>query len=244
MEPVMITINGEKVDYEVKNGYALISRKWRTDDDIVIDFPMPVRRIKASEAIGNDRNKVALQRGPLLYCLEGIDQSGGKVFPLYLPDSTAISPRFRKDPMGGIVVLKTSTLTAIPYCLWNNRGPSEMAVWIPMDSATAIPVPEPTIASRAVATASTDWAPGLNDQFEPGNSSDTDKSFFYWWLKKGTEEWVQYDFDSVYSVSEVKVYWFVFDHYDYVCRPPAEWRILYQKGGEWIPVSHPSPYSL
>lgn len=281
-KPIRIEVNGKPADFPVINGYAVISRKWGSKDNIRVYFPMPVRRIRAHDSVVYNRNKVALQRGPLVYCLEGIDQPGEKVFPLYIPDTNGITSQFRQDLLGGIVTLSTTgkrlqntndyqtqmnnhhittndhhittndhqlntsnhLTTAIPYCLWNNRGRSEMIVWIPENAETAIPEPNATIASRAVATASTDWAPGLNDQFEPKLSTDTDKSFFYWWLKKGTSEWVQYDFDQSYPVSEVQVYWLKFDHYDYVCRPPAEWKILYKKGGEWLPVAHPSLYGL
>jgi hypothetical protein len=183
-----------------------------------------------------------------MYCLEGIDQDGGKVFPRFLPDTLEILPQFRDDLMGGITILTMDggslPRTAIPYAFWNNRGRSPMLVWIPINAETAIPEPDPTIASRSVASASTDWAPGLNDQFEPLNSSDTDKYFFYWWLKKGTTEWVQYDFAQPYTVSQVQVYWLHFDHYDYVCRPPAEWKILYQTRNGWMPVRTKDPFGV
>lgn len=269
-EPVRIEVNGNPTDFSVINGYASVSRKWSSNDSVRIYLPMPIRRVRAHDSVVYNRNKIAFQRGPMVYCLEGIDQPGGKVFPLYISDTADIASHYDNDMFGGIVILSMpgnrfmnssdhqmtmnnnlittnnkiipTQLTAIPYCYWNNRGRSEMIVWIPENSETAIPEPEPTIASKAVATASTDWAPGLNDQFEPKLSTDTDKSFFYWWLKKGTHEWVQYDFDQSYKVSQVQVYWLKFDHYDYVCRPPVEWSISYRRGNEWIPVNHHSPY--
>jgi hypothetical protein len=81
----------------------------------------------------------------------------------------------------------------------------------------------------------------LNDGFEPRDSADTDKPFFYWWLKKGTGEWVEYTFDRTYTVTGVQVYWLNFDHYDYVCRPPQGWEILYKAGEEWRPVRPAAP---
>ncbi|MDD5508235.1 MAG: glycoside hydrolase family 127 protein [Bacteroidales bacterium] len=271
---VDIQVNGKVADYRLDKGYAVLHRRWTKGDRVDIDLPMPVRRTRSNDAVINNRNKVALQRGPLIYCLEGVDQPGSALFSSFLPDTAKITSSFREDLLGGIVVLETEGmslpttttndcqmtmndhqittnnnqittnihLTAIPYACWNNRGKSPMVVWIPVNAQTAVPEPVPTIASKAVATASTDWAPGLNDQFEPVNSRDTDKYFFYWWLKKGTTEWVQYDFDRPYTVSEVRVYWLLFDHYDYVCRPPAEWKILYQKGSEWLPVINRDPY--
>ena len=257
-----IQVNGKVANYRPDKGYAVLHRHWKKGDRVDIALPMPVRRIRANDAVVNDRNKVALQRGPLIYCLEGADQETDHLFSVYLPDTADVKARYREDLLGGIVILEThgmslptattndnqmttnDHLTALPYACWNNRGKSPMVVWIPVNAQTAIPEPAPTIASKAAATASTDWAPGLNDQFEPANSRDTDKYFFYWWLKKGTTEWVQYDFDSPYTVSEVQVYWLLFDHYDYVCRPPVEWKILYQKGSEWLPVINRDPYGL
>ncbi len=264
-----ILVNGRSADYRLDNGYAVLHRHWKQGDRVDIDLPMPVRRIRANDAVVNDRDKVALQRGPIIYCLEGADQSGNALFSTYLPDTATITSSFREDLLGGIVILETHGISlpttstnnnlittnnnlittnnlfiAIPYACWNNRGKSPMLVWIPVNAETAIPEPTPTIASTATATASTDWAPGLNDQFEPVNSRDTDKYFFYWWLKKGTTEWVQYDFERPYTVTEVQVYWLNFDHYDYVCRPPAEWRMLYRMGAEWKPVRNDTPNGL
>ncbi|MCK4942702.1 MAG: glycoside hydrolase family 127 protein, partial [Candidatus Aminicenantes bacterium] len=67
--------------------------------------------------------------------------------------------------------------------------------------------------------------------------------FFCWWLKKGTKEWVEYTFDQPYLISGVQVYWLNFDHYDYICRPPRTWKILYRQGDRWVPVRSASPYS-
>ncbi|HOW25335.1 MAG TPA: glycoside hydrolase family 127 protein [Bacteroidales bacterium] len=260
-----IRINGTLADYQLDRGYAILHRHWKKGDQVEIALPMPVRRVKANDAVINDRNKVALQRGPVMYCLEGKDQPSDHLFSVFLPDTGQIIATYRKDLLGGVMILemtgkslpsihdhqmttndnlitKNIHLTAIPYACWNNRGKSPILVWIPVNAETAITEPSPTIASRATATASTDWAPGLNDQFEPTSSRDTDKYFFYWWLKKGTNEWVQYDFDQQYTVSEVQVYWLMFDHYDYVCRPPEEWTISYQNGTDWIPVSNREPY--
>jgi hypothetical protein len=143
----------------------------------------------------------------------------------------------------GAAIEKDIEIKAIPYYAWNNRGQSRMLVWIPKSRGAAIVEPEATIASKSKPTASVYWADGLNDGFEPLNSGDTDKMFFYWWLKKGTTEWVEYTFDQPYVVSEVQVYWLNFDHYDFVCRPPASWEILYRQGEKWVRVQSPSQYT-
>lgn len=132
---VNLLVNGKTVDAPVQNGFIKIDRKWKKGDKVELILPMPVRKIIAHEKVEADRGLIALQRGPLVYCLEGKDQPAGKVFAYDLPDTSTITPRYREDLLGGIMVLEMNgkslyPLTAIPYCYWANRGPGEMAVWI------------------------------------------------------------------------------------------------------------------
>jgi len=258
-EKVSILKKGKPISYETLNGYAVIPGTWQKGETIDIQFPMPVRRIISNKKVVNDTGKIALQRGPIVYCLEGKDNDNGFLFDTVIPAQSEIRSRFEKDLLNGVVTLgfqgkkfvrendrvmeKAVDLKAIPYHTWNNRGPDFMLVWIPGNKDAAVIKPKPTIASTSKPSASTKWAPGLNDGFEPKHSADTDKQFFYWWLKKGTEEWVQYTFDKPQTVKEVQVYWLNFDHYDYICRPPASWEVLYKKGDQWLPMQSPTPYT-
>lgn len=151
--PVRVCINGKEQEAEIQNGFFRIDRRWKKGDIVELSLPMPVRKIIAHENVETNRDRVALQRGPLVYCLEGKDQPGGKVFPYDLPDTANILSSYREDLMGEMVVLQMhgkfkrhedkqqitmnnnlittyDTLTAIPYCYWANRGPGEMMVWI------------------------------------------------------------------------------------------------------------------
>ena len=103
-------------------------------------------------------------------------------------------------------------------------------------------MPEPTIASRSKASSSGGYADGLNDLYEPKSSRDTSKPYFTWWLKNGTEEWVQYDFPREEAISGVQVYWLVTDQYDCAARVPASWEVLYKSGDGWAGVESPGPY--
>lgn len=256
---VSIRVNGKKIHYKETKGYAVIPGEWKAGDEIDLELPLPVRRIETNPLVVNNRGKIALQRGPLVYCLEGTDHRDGFMFDHMIPDQGEIKSRFEKKLLNGIVTLtckgkklvteeslpveKAVSIKAIPYYAWNNRGRSHMLVWIPQNRDAAIPKPVPTIASKSKAAASTNWVSGLNDLFEPGNSGDTDKLFFYWWLKKGTTEWVEYKFDQPYRVSSVQVYWLNFDHYDYKCKPPRTWEVLYKQGDQWVPVQTATPYT-
>jgi hypothetical protein len=116
-----------------------------------------------------------------------------------------------------------------------------MAVWIPDSVKSAHPTPIPTLASSAKVTTSGGTNPrAINAQNEPLNSVDQ-TSFFHWWPKKGTTEWVVYTFAQAQPVSEAKVYWFD-DTGIGECRVPASWRILYKDGDDWKPVETEQTY--
>lgn len=242
-----LKVNGSRVKATVSDGYATISRKWNAGDIVELDLPMNVRRIKAHDKVTADRGMLALERGPVVYCLEGQDQPGGTVFDKYIPDGTDIQAAFDPELLGGIMVLSGTVgdtpFKAIPYSTWNNRGTDQMTVWIPASAEYATPVPEPTIASRAKTYSSGTPAWGVNDQWEPRSSSDIDKPYFYWWLKKGGEESLEYEFDQPYTVSKVHVYWLDFDHYDGNYRVPESWKLYYKDGRRWKEVEALTPYS-
>lgn len=241
-----LKVNGTRVKATVSDGYATISRQWKAGDIVELDLPMNVRRIKAHDKVTADRGMLALERGPVVYCLEGQDQPGGTVFDKYIPDGTDIQAAFAPELLGGITVLSGTVgdtpFKAIPYSTWNNRGTDQMTVWIPASAEYSTPVPEPTIASRAKAYSDGTPAWGVNDQWEPRSSSDIDKPYFYWWLKKGGEESLEYEFDQPYTVSKVQVYWLDFDHYDGNYRVPESWKLYYRNGSRWKEVEALTPY--
>ncbi|MGD8780075.1 MAG: glycoside hydrolase family 127 protein [Ignavibacteria bacterium] len=259
-EKVKIKVNGEDYSYTEEKGYAVISREWNGNEEVTIEIPMPVKEIIANAKVENNTNKIALQRGPVVYCLEGKDNNDDYLFDYLINRSPEFKTNYEEDLLAGVVTINFTgkkfvkagntlhdediSIKAIPYYAWNNRGKSNMLVWIPAGEEAVIPESGETIASKSEASSSTSWTFGLNDGFEPKSSTDVDKAYFYWWLKNGTEEWVQYDFDKPYTISESQVYWLNFEHYDYTCKPPAEWNLKYKKGDEWYPVKNLTPYTL
>jgi DUF1680 family protein len=132
---------------------------------------MPVRRVVASERVEADRNRVALQRGPIVYAAEWPDNPGGHVRNLVLPDSESLGAEFRPGLLGGVTVVTGrafglaydakgglsrtgQAFTAIPYYAWANRGRGEMLVWIPRVESAARPTPWPTVATTSTVTVS------------------------------------------------------------------------------------------
>lgn len=271
--PYSVSVNG-KAYYPENTGYVTLERKWKSGDVIYIDFPMDVRRIVANDNAEDLRGRVCLERGPIVYCIEGGSQAGGTVFDKYLPNGVqhVFNAHYEPALLGGITVIDTKArmvkpdgevaevdMRAIPYAVWNNSDPQQMEVWIAGSPAAAVPVPQPTIASRAQTfsnrgpiqndapeTGPTDgWAGGVNDQWEPKRSSDTSKPYHYWWLKRGTKESISYKFDKEYKVSNVQVYWLDFDHYDGNFRTPESWMLYYKDNdGQWKEVEDHSPYTV
>jgi len=186
-----------------------------------------------------------------------VDNKDGWVVNLVLPDSVPLRTRFRADLLGGVVtVLGTAypvrrnleggllagegqPFTAIPYYGWAHRGMSQMTVWQAREASAARPVPAPTIASTSkVTTSAGTGREALTDQLEPASSNDHDIPYFHWWPKKGSSEWIQYDFQARSRVSGAEVYWFD-DAGIGECRLPVNWRVLYREGNEWKPVLAP-----
>jgi hypothetical protein len=150
-----IKVNGQPVAATVSKGYARLRREWQDGDTVALSLDMPVRRVVAHPAVGADAGQVALQRGPVVYCLEQCDHRV-PVRSIILPDDAKLTARTDRKLFGGIPVItgsalapstagwknrlyrpaaestmKATRIKAIPYCLWDNRDAGAMTVWIP-----------------------------------------------------------------------------------------------------------------
>jgi len=138
--PVGLTVNGEKSDATpAADGYVHLQRTWKPGDVVELDLPMPVRRVLANEKVEANRGKVALMRGPLVYCVEAADQPDVNLTRMILPRRAEMTARHCNDMLGGVTVLEGEALadgrnpikvTAIPYYAWQNRSKGAMVVWI------------------------------------------------------------------------------------------------------------------
>ena len=153
---------------------------------------------------------------------------------------------FHKDEEGTLSAEEGVSFTAIPYYSWAHRGRGEMQVWLARMESAVVPVGLPTLASTAKVSGSfTERSqPGaVNDQLEPKSSGDHDVPFYHWWPRKGTTEWVEYDFGEPREISTVEVYWFD-DTGRGECRLPASWKVLYLVEGEWKSVWSEEEYGV
>jgi uncharacterized protein len=133
--PVTLKINGAPVDASPGlAGYVRVRRRWQVDDVVELDLPMATRRVYAHEKVEENRGKVALMRGPLVYCLESADHAGEDVRKLKLPSDAALSAVHWNELLGGVTVLRAqgndTALTAVPYYAWSNREEGAMTVWM------------------------------------------------------------------------------------------------------------------
>jgi uncharacterized protein len=143
-----VSVNGKAVPHKMENGYAIIERDWKKGDQVELVLPMEVKRITSRAEVKQDEGRVALQRGPLVYCVEGADNKG-QAWNLILPDQATFQTTYQKDLLEGVTTIqfdaptlqitsdgqsvKTEVrkITAIPYYAWCNRGQNQMQVWLP-----------------------------------------------------------------------------------------------------------------
>ncbi|MBT3378843.1 MAG: glycoside hydrolase family 127 protein [Lentisphaerae bacterium] len=148
-----VTVKGETVEGPDESGYIALRREWQQGDRIVLTLAMPVERIEAHPSVRHDAGRVALQRGPILYCLEEAD-NGKDLYDVLLPTDAELTAATSGSPFEGVPIITgpakrrdTATwsdqlyrpagtplveteITAIPYFLWANRGIGEMITWI------------------------------------------------------------------------------------------------------------------
>jgi DUF1680 family protein len=157
-ETYTISLNGKIINPEFENGYAEVERKWKKGDRITIDLPMPVRRVIADERVKEDIGKMAIQRGPVIYCAEWPDNNTGNIRNIVIDRESPLTTEFVPSLLDGAQVIRTQgfqtkkllngeiekmssePVTLIPYALWNNRGPGQMMVWLPFKTESTHPL--------------------------------------------------------------------------------------------------------
>ena len=143
-----LKMNGKPATYSYENGYALIEAEWKKGDMVEIDFPMEVRKIVAKDSLKQNNSRIAIQRGPLVYCIEGADNDN-KAWNIVVPENTSFTaipfkvltenvialqaelPVLTVNENGTEVKTERKKITAIPYYTWANRGKNEMQLWLP-----------------------------------------------------------------------------------------------------------------
>ena len=149
-----LKVNGKPIEPSIEKGYAVIRRQWKPGDSVDAVFPMPVQLIEANPNVLEDRGKVGLRRGPMIYCLEQADNRA-YIDRLVIPRDARFDARYERGVLGGVAVLSGKAMLkpardwsgalyqpakgalegpvevrAVPYSVWDNRGSDKMAVWV------------------------------------------------------------------------------------------------------------------
>jgi len=130
-----VTINGVAVQCRKEKGYAVIDRNWEKGDVVTLSLPMKIHSVQANSKVSADSGKVAIERGPIVYCIERVDNQS--IDTISLLDGNLLSAGFNAGLLNGIETISAheasgkEIFTAVPYYIWNNRGANKMKVWIP-----------------------------------------------------------------------------------------------------------------
>jgi|P1105metagenome_2_1110788.scaffolds.fasta_scaffold01938_9 hypothetical protein len=245
-----------------EDGYVNITRKWKKGDVVSLQFDMQPRVVKASERVRADRGMVAVQRGPLVYCAEWCDNPDCDIMatlinqqPTFSLGHTTIAEcpittlttqaqQLRFDEHGKLQT-KDVSLTLIPYYAWCHRGSGNMRVWLSKDLSSTTPAQPATLASRSKVTASAKIPAlsSLNDRLLPADENDRSVPYTQWRSRKGSTEWVVYEFPEASEVQSATVYWFDDAPWGGT-RVPAAWKLYYKDAqGAWQPVQNPDIYA-
>ena len=269
-EKAKLKVNGEKLDAAAgEDGYVTLTREWAAGDAVSLELDMPASRVAAHPSVQADVGRVALMRGPIVYCLEAVD-NGGSVSDLALPRKADLKTEFEPGLLGGVMTLRGEArrrgaadwdgalyrpvpkdekvnIVAVPYYAWDHREPGEMVVWVPETTALAELKRPPGVAQRADAVTSfpggVDNVAAVNDGIEPENSCDLKIPRYTWWPHRGTREWVKLVFEEPQNLSRVGVYWFD-DTGVGQCRVPASWGLEWLDGKRWKPVKGATAFGV
>ena len=136
LDDFRVTVNGAAVEVAPVKGYCAIDREWKAGDVVEVSMDMPVRRIRANGKVAADRGRAAVERGPIVFCAEGID-NGGKALDACLPLDVSFTGREIEIASTRMVALSGGGLTLVPYFAWCHRGAGEMQTWFPVAPASS-----------------------------------------------------------------------------------------------------------
>ncbi len=254
--PPVVKVNGETFPNPSENGFVSIKRRWKKDDEIHLEFPMPVLRVLCDDRVADNRDRVAVEKGPLVFCCEGCDNGDAVFLTVIDVVAKSLHPKISSTPelndaemiemdAEKIIRAKDGSLTRekvrakmIPYAVWNNRGDGNMQVWMSRNENSVTP---PMRFSPAISASFVRDRDGMNRRLTQVYDGETPTGGgknvvnFDWWPRKGTTEWIQYEFKEPATITKSRVFWFD-DTGRGECRLPVKWRILHKNGDQWNEV--------
>lgn len=259
-KPASVKVNGQIVNMTLEKGYVTIKRKWKKGDKITVELPMEVRRVICNLKVSANIGKTALQRGPIVYCSEGIDFIDSHILDMVLPDTAHIysmkdtllsgivslygkAYQTKRDSLGKTQLGDRVDFKAIPYYAWAQRKATPMLMWYATNKDVAKPRPAATIAnlSKVDGSVKNVSIEAIRDQLLPAGSNDNNLPFFHWWPHSNQTEWISYTFDKPYTISKSKIFWF---NDGGGCKAPQRWRLYYDRDGQWEEVKAKNEYGI
>ncbi|MCH5223055.1 MAG: glycoside hydrolase family 127 protein [Muribaculaceae bacterium] len=258
-----VMVNGKPADGKLTaDGYYTIERKWKKGDEVSLHLDMEPRIVRANNKVEADRGRVAVERGPIVYCAEWPDNNFD-VLSIFVNQKPQFEVSDHPELLEGIVELTTDgqvlgydekgrlvaddvRLTMIPYYAWNHRGSGNMAVWLPQELSASRPTMQPTLASKSKVKASKRLPSlsSLNDRLIPKDENDRSVPYTHWWPEQGSTEWISYDLPEAETVQSATVYWYDDGPWG-GCRVPKSWKIYYKDSeGNWQPVKNADKYGV
>ena len=248
-----VTINGERHTTASEDGFLHVRRIWRKGDAIAIRLPMPVRANRSLDAVKSNRGRVAISRGPLVYCAEEIDNHGA-VQRFYInPKVTvnAVAQPIEKDGLmkglPGIEIPatertfegeKSSSIKLVPYFSWSNRDRGSMITWLPTNRDLAQPDLRDSKHFKfsgvsASHTFEKDTADALRMRTQPKSSADTSIPRWTSWPQKGKAQWCEIDLGKPSTIKSFSIYFY--DDQGGV-QVPGKWHLESLDAGTWKEV--------
>ncbi|MEJ7737164.1 MAG: beta-L-arabinofuranosidase domain-containing protein [Chitinophagaceae bacterium] len=129
----IILVNNKAANYKVKNGYAIVNKIWKKGDKVSLQFPMSVKKVICDKNVETNRGKVALEYGPIVYAIEEVDNKNG-FDKISVSSTDKFKVSHQSHLLGGVNIIETEKLIAIPYYAWSNRQVGKMKVWIPFEN--------------------------------------------------------------------------------------------------------------
>lgn len=246
---VVIKINGEKIKLKIKDGFARINRRWEKGDIVELSLPITVKYNTSINLVEENRNRVAITRGPLVYCAEEIDNGDAVLnFAVAEPSSTSEIREniFSEGELANIVQVSVpvihitsegkaeSSLKLVPYFAWNNRGQGSMAVWLPQSSSVnsetrMIADNDKVTLHQVIVSCSAQNTPEMEISSKiPQENAEPQ------WVSCPTDEnpWVEIPCNPEQEVQSFSVYW----HDNGTdCLVPEEWELEFRSGNTWQP---------
>ncbi len=252
-----VSVNGKEGSVEIEDGFAVLEREWNPGDRIELFLKMDVKFNEANENIYADVNRIAITRGPLVYCAESLEDSNPvqKLFIEQIPGaSDMISHQIDTGILKNIISVELPVshinsqgsmdqkISLIPYYAWNNRGKGSMIVWFPTKKEQIFYYEGDRLIGgkfKSVKASSVERGGNLraiSDTWQPESSQDL--SVMPWksvrpWKSSSTEDdepWIEVEVKKK-SIRSIGVYWYT--DLDRIIRPKG-WSLEYRINDQWF----------